>query len=76
MQLYDIVKLKSGPENFGQITSDGQDHGKFARLYLEAPLEVTLRNGLKKRVKLKETDADVSNTDRWAFIAGNPHYLP
>ena len=76
MQLYDIVKLRGNPDTVGQITSDGQDHGKYARLNLDAEVEITLRNGSKKRAKVREIETDLSSEERLGFIHDNPHYLP
>jgi hypothetical protein len=75
MNTYDIVKLKNDAVIVGQISSDSQDHGRFAKLNLEAELTLRLRDGREYRTKLRET-VEVSDEEKWRFMRGNPYLLP
>jgi hypothetical protein len=75
VSVYDIVKLKNG--SVAQVVSDGQDHGHYAKLDLDARLTVRFRDGRENRVKLREIATDpFSNEDKDTFTSGNPHLLP
>ena len=71
MNVMDIVKSRLGT---CQIISDGQDHGKYAKLDLNAPMTVKLKDGRQERLTLNDL-TDTSIAEKFAFQHDNPHLL-